>query len=119
MDAINSSHSAELPAAQAATAQGQLAAYFERFQSRLAPGNCRHIQTLMRVAQVLSQAASGAMQLGPAPAGGSAANPGSSAAPGGGGSSSSTGSVLTVNGFLLRTGLDNLNLFKLVRWGLY
>lgn len=56
--------------------------------------------------QVLSRAASGAMQLAPACGGGTGAGP----AAGG------TGTVLTVNDFLLRTGLDNLNLFKLVRW---
>lgn len=52
VDAINSSHAAELPEAAAAAAHRQLAAYFRRFQPRLAPSNCRHIQTLMRCAQV-------------------------------------------------------------------
>jgi Rad3-related DNA helicase len=52
VEAINGSHSAELGAAAAGAARRQLAAYFERFAPRLAPANCRHIQTLMRVAQV-------------------------------------------------------------------
>lgn len=52
VDAINSSHSAELSAGAAATAHSQLSAYFQRFQPRLAPGNCRHIQTLLRAAEV-------------------------------------------------------------------
>lgn len=52
MDAINSSHAAELTEAAATAAHRQLSAYFQRFQSRLAPGNCRHIQTLARCAQV-------------------------------------------------------------------
>lgn len=38
VDAINSSHSAELSAAQASAARSQLAAYFERFRTQLAPG---------------------------------------------------------------------------------
>lgn len=149
MDAVNSCHSAELSAAQAATAHRQLAAYFQRFQPRLAPGNCRHIQMLLRVAQargaggvqavcsrgtqvgtpparardgpvhpptsacrpnalqVLTQAASGATRL---------AAPAADAGLVDGGSSSAGGAVLTVNSFLVLTGLDNLNLFKLVRW---
>ncbi|PSC69979.1 putative ATP-dependent RNA helicase DDX11 [Micractinium conductrix] len=105
VEAINSSHSAELTAAAAAAAHRQLSAYFSRFQSRLAPGNCRHIQTLLRVAQVLSQAASGATQL---------VQPGSATAAAASGGA--CGGVLGVNDFLLRTGLDNLNLFKLVSY---
>ncbi|PRW20458.1 putative ATP-dependent RNA helicase DDX11 [Chlorella sorokiniana] len=118
--AINSSHAAELPEAAAATAHRQLSAYFQRFQSRLAPGNCRHIQTLARCAQVLSRAASGALPLAPAsaPGGSSAALPsgGDGGSGGGNTAAASGGVVLTVNDFLLQTGLDNLNLFKLVSY---
>lgn len=64
--------------------------------------------------QALSQAASGAVQLGLCAGAGGGTSGGTS----GGSSSSSGGSaggcVLTVNDFLLRVGLDNLNLFKLV-----
>lgn len=210
MDAINSSHAAELTEAAATTAHRQLSAYFQRFQSRLAPGNCRHIQTLSRcaqvgcasclravaglgwtgtrfnpmvapsncrrlrmrsrgaqeglrercawglavrqvarrpeevarllppgptpvptagmsrphsTAQVLSRAASGALPLAATSASGGAAagapskghGSGGSGSTGGNGASASAGAVLTVNDFLLQTGLDNLNLFKLVR----
>lgn len=249
MDAINSSHAAELTEAAATTAHRQLSAYFQRFQSRLAPSNCRHIQTLSRcaqvfcayyslvfgcigckgtrpvpvppgarqllphpsartrrigvfgttwgscltgtrpvqprtdtwrlppppnalmrrsggaarqgagwrlavrqvacrpeevarllppgptpvptagmsrphsTAQVLSRAASGALPIAPTSASGGAAAgaPGKghgssgSGSTGGNGASTSAGVVLTVNDFLLQTGLDNLNLFKLVR----
>lgn len=65
--------------------------------------------------QVLSQAASGAMQLAPGHLAQQSA-PGSSAPAAAAGSASQpSASVLTVNNFLLQTGLDNLNLFKLVR----
>ncbi len=61
--------------------------------------------------QALSQAATGATQLTPA---GSMNRPGRNV-PAGSSRDGQAGSVLTVNDFLLRTGLDNLNLFKLVR----
>lgn len=38
VDAVNSSHSAAITATQLQAASTQLAAYFERFQARLAPG---------------------------------------------------------------------------------
>ena len=52
VDAINGSHSAELSAAAAGASWRQLDAYWRRFQPRLAPANCRYMQTLLRVAQV-------------------------------------------------------------------
>ncbi len=61
--------------------------------------------------QVLSKAASDVMQLAPV----SAAGGGSGPFAFGDAGSVAGGFVLTVNDFLLRTGLDNLNLFKLVR----
>jgi len=38
VDAINSTHSAELTATQVAAAHSQLAAYIDRFRAQLAPG---------------------------------------------------------------------------------
>ncbi len=57
--------------------------------------------------QVLTQAASGTTCL---------AAPAADGAPGGGLKGNADGAVLTVNDFLVLSGLDNLNLFKLVRW---
>jgi chromosome transmission fidelity protein 1 len=101
VDAINSSRSAALTAATAAAAARQLAAYFDRFRTRLAPGNARNIQSLLRVAEALARAAAP-----PAPA--PAAPPAAAAAPPPG------GRALTVNDFLFSTGLDNVNMFRLV-----
>eukprot|EP00887_Chlorella_sp_A99_P000340 scaffold13.g340.t1 len=102
-DAVNSSHSAELTSAQAATAHHQLAAYLSRFAAQLAPANCRNIQLLIRVADTLAKAA--------AAAAGQAAP---SAGTGGGGQGQ--GRVSTVNDFLFRAGLDNVNMLHLVRY---
>lgn len=78
-------------------------------------GNARHLQTLMNVAATLGR------QMTPLPAAASVTvvhhhqqqqSGGSSSAQ----ASGSSGAVVqTVNDFLLSSGLDNLNLFKLVR----
>lgn len=87
VDAINSCHSAQLSAAQAATAHRQLSAYFQRFQPRLAPSNCRHLQTLLRVAQARAgrggevQAVAGALRL-PRRRQGTVSQPGIACTPG-------------------------------------
>lgn len=39
VDAVNGAHGAALSRGQLAAAQGQLSAYYERFRTRLAPGN--------------------------------------------------------------------------------
>lgn len=103
----------------AAAAHAQLSAYFARFQSRLAPANCRHIQTLTRATGALARAAAAGLGAAGSGSGGgsAAAAAGGAAAGGGGGQAAGAGVVLTVNAFLLATGLDNLNLFKLVRCG--
>lgn len=65
---------------------------------------------------MLSRTASGAQPLTPSSApGGSGSSSATSAGGSGSGAAASGGAVLTVNDFLLQTGLDNLNLFKLVR----
>jgi chromosome transmission fidelity protein 1 len=104
-DAINGSHSAELHASTAETAHRQLAAYFDRFRTQLAPVNARNVQALMRAADALAKSAGGG-------------NTGRAAAT----TTTTTtdapapaAKALTVNDFLFSTGLDNVNMFQLVR----
>ncbi|GAB4815219.1 hypothetical protein N2152v2_002265 [Parachlorella kessleri] len=123
VDAINSTHSAELTATQAAAAHTQLAAYFDRFRAQLAPGNAVHLQTLQRVIATLcryldsSTTSNHAQQ----PAGTNSQQhsvPMGCAVGGKGGGMPMEAAVvvLTVNDFLLQSGLDNINLFRLVRY---
>jgi chromosome transmission fidelity protein 1 len=101
-DAINGAHAAELAGSQASAAAAQLTGYMDRFRGRLAPGNARHIQMLIRAAETLATAAAGGgNRVGGAR--GAAAQPQSQAR------------AVTVNDFLFASGLDNVNLFKLVR----
>jgi hypothetical protein len=89
--------------------QRALPASLPAWPAALRAGNCRNIQTLVRVAAALWAAAGPQQQ--PPGAGAATPNAGHS-----GSSSGSGGSVLTVNEFLLSTGLDNVNMFKLCRW---
>ena len=93
-DAINGAHSAELSSSTASTALHQLEAYFERFRTQLAPGNARNIQAFIRAAEALSKIAS---------ASSTTAN------------KIQTKTAWTVNDFLFSAGLDNVNMFQLVR----
>lgn len=105
-DAINGSHSAELHASTAETAHRQLAAYFDRFRTQLAPVNARNVQALMRAAAALAKSAGGSGTAGAnAPTATTTAT--ASAPP--------TAKAVTVNDFLFSTGLDNVNMFQLVR----
>lgn len=99
-DAINGSHSAELHASTAETAHRQLAAYFDRFRTQLAPVNARNVQALMRAADALAKSAGGG--------GGGGATMATS-------TSSAPAKAVTVNDFLFSTSLDNVNMFQLVR----
>jgi chromosome transmission fidelity protein 1 len=99
-DAINGSHSAALHASTAETAHCQLAAYFDRFRTQLAPVNAKNVQALMRAADALAKSAGGgAARASQAPSSAAAA----------------AAKAVTVNDFLFSTGLDNVNMFQLVR----
>ncbi|BDA42655.1 ATP-dependent DNA helicase DDX11 [Coccomyxa sp. Obi] len=91
VDAVNNVHSALVSAQQLATAQSALDNYFQRFRSVLAPGNSKHIQTLICLASTLQRCWD---------------KPTACAGP----------SVQTVNDFLFSMELDNMNFFRLIRY---
>jgi len=74
-------------------------------------GNSRHIQTLLGLARTLL----GCLEAGLPDRPPCAAAQRPTARPGGPGSEDPTTRVLTVNDFLFATGLDNINLFQLLR----
>ena len=82
-------------------AHRQLMAYFERFRTQLNPTNARNIQSLMRASEALSKAAGGGSI--------NTSTDGSSR------TQSSQAKTFSVNDFLFSTGLDNVNMFQLVR----
>lgn len=87
-------HSAELSFTTASTAARQLAAYFQRFRTQLAASNARNVQTLIRVAEALAGVAGiDEETTGKGP----------------------SATARTVNDFLFSTGLDNVNMFQLIR----
>jgi len=77
----------------------QLAGYFDRFRTRLAPGNARNVQALARVAGALAGLAQGGGRLHYAST-----------------TTTPTAKAYTVNDFLFASGLDNVNVFQLVRY---
>ena len=97
-EAVADAHSAVLTGPALAAAASSLDAYMARYRSRLAAGNARHLATLLTVAKALHKAVGA---LPPPP-------PGSDAAPG--------ERVLRLNQFLLSSGIDHINLFKLARY---
>ncbi|KAK9843489.1 hypothetical protein WJX81_005623 [Elliptochloris bilobata] len=111
VDAVSACHSAVLRAPQAAASLRALSAYHKRFRGCLAPGNSQHIQTLTLLARTLLDTLEKGLpstkpragQLGPP-------------ATTGGNPTAAPARVLTVNDFLFATGLDNINLFQLLRY---
>lgn len=104
-----------------ACAQRQVSAYLERFRAVLSPSNAQQVQLLLRVAAALLARLAGRGRRGAA-----AAAPGASAAeaeaaaaataqgPRGGGGGGAC--VCRVNQLLFDLGLDNINMFHLLRW---
>ncbi|KAK9816819.1 hypothetical protein WJX72_005361 [[Myrmecia] bisecta] len=103
VDAVNGAHSALVSRCQLAGAHAQLSSYHECFRARLAPGNSKHIQTLLQLAQSLLDGLTSpaGMTVGSGPARSTAA---------------SQLCIQTVNEFLFSTGLDNVNMFRIGRY---
>lgn len=93
---------------QLVTVHGQLRGYLTRFADRLAPGNRRHIQTLLALTAAflrrLRLAKDGTVMAS------SSTSPATSA------DASATGEVSTLNDFLFSLAIDNVNLFRLERY---
>ena len=107
VDAINQAHSADLSLRQLAAASEQLAEYWERFRTRLAPGNARHIKTLLLLCRALHRRVDG---------GGASAAATAATSQGGGQSPLPSAEALRVNEFLFSLGMDNVNVYKLQRY---
>ena len=94
VEAINASHSVQLSLRSAIFAAKQLESYFQRFRKQLSPGNARNVQALHSAAITLSNVFSNFKEDG-----GDLQN----------------ARVMTVNEFLFKAGLDQINMFQLVR----
>ena len=99
IDAVNNVHSCEVSFGALQAAHAQVAGYFGRFQTRLAPGNSRHLQSLLKLAQAFIKCVKGNLLAAPA-----------------GGAGAAEHSVCEVNAFLTALNVDNINLFRLVRY---
>ncbi|XP_053742276.1 ATP-dependent DNA helicase DDX11 isoform X1 [Synchiropus splendidus] len=98
-DTLSCIHSAELNGAQLCRAHSQLSQYADRFRSRLKAKNLMYIKQILFVIEGLVQALGGKV----------GQNPQSQTI--------QTGTeMLTINNFLFKARIDNINLFKLERY---
>ncbi|KAK9792715.1 hypothetical protein WJX73_001436 [Symbiochloris irregularis] len=104
VDAVHSVHSAALTHQQLQSASAQLSAYMQRFESRLAPGNSQHLQALTTFTERLLQRSE------PISGHESVQKTHNNA------NEPSTTCLQRINEFLFAAGLDNLNLFELIRY---
>jgi hypothetical protein len=90
-----------------------VAAYYERFRAVLSPANAQQVQLLLRVTAALlgrlSRAAGGGGGGGAAGVAAAPARPQPAEAGGG-------ACATRVNALLFELGLDNINMFQLLRW---
>jgi chromosome transmission fidelity protein 1 len=107
LDAVNASHGASATGEQLRRAERMLGMYLARFRDRLLPANAQRVQMMLRVASALA----GVVEAGGGGGGGAACAPSSSAA-----AAAATPRVTSVNDLLFGLGLDNINLFELLRW---
>ncbi|XP_049580009.1 ATP-dependent DNA helicase DDX11 [Syngnathus scovelli] len=98
-DTLSCIHSAELSGAQLCRAHSQLSQYAERFRSRLKAKNVMYIKQVLFVIEGLVRALGGKV----------GQNPQSQ-------STQAATEMLTINNFLFRAQIDNINLFKLHRY---
>jgi len=106
LDAVNGAHGASATEGQLRRAEGMLGAYLARFRDRLLPANAQRVQLTLRVASALAGAVASGDRGGGGASGGPAAAPAAAAA----------ARVTTVNDLLFGLGLDNVNMFELLRW---
>jgi chromosome transmission fidelity protein 1 len=113
LDAINGAHGCGVTGAQLASVQRQAAAYHERFKGVLSPPTARQVQLLLKVVGALLGWLAGRGGGGGGGGGEKRERQGSPPAGGGGGEG---GGAMRVNQLLFDSGLDNINLFELLRW---
>ena len=113
VEAVHGAHGATLTGRQIAAVRAMLSAYLDRFRSRLAPGNLRHLRTLVALAAAFERALSDG---GAAPAAAATATATASSRGEGAGSIPATfGEIRTLNDFSSRAA-DNVNVFALTRY---
>jgi chromosome transmission fidelity protein 1 len=135
LDAVNGAHGACASGGQLRKAADMLEAYLARFRDRLLPANAQRVQMTLRVASALAGAvmegvvedggrkggAVGGTPAAAAEAPGAAPRPppaaaAAAAAPSPSSSTAAAARVMTVNDLLFGLGLDNINMFELLRW---
>ncbi|XP_035381632.1 ATP-dependent DNA helicase DDX11 [Electrophorus electricus] len=99
IDTITTLHSAEVNGAQVCRAYSQLMQYCERYRSRLKAKNLMYIKQILFVLEGLVRTLGGKVGLNPVAQ-----------------STQSGTELLTINDFLFRAQIDNINLFKVQRY---
>ncbi|XP_053356497.1 ATP-dependent DNA helicase DDX11 isoform X1 [Clarias gariepinus] len=98
-DTITALHSAEITGAQLCRAHSQLSQYCNRYRSRLKAKNLMYIKQILFVLEGLVRTLGGKVGMNPVTQ-----------------STQSGTELLTINDFLFRAQIDNINLFKLQRY---
>ncbi|KAG9272975.1 ATP-dependent DNA helicase DDX11 [Astyanax mexicanus] len=98
-DTITALHSAEVNGAQLCRAHSQLSQYCERYRSRLKAKNLMYIKQILFVLEGLVRTLGGKVSLNPVT---QSTQPGTE--------------LLTINDFLFRAQIDNINLFKVQKY---
>ncbi|KAF7699344.1 ATP-dependent DNA helicase DDX11 [Silurus meridionalis] len=98
-DTITALHSAEVSGAQLCRAHSQLSQYCDRYRSRLKAKNLMYIKQILFVLEGLVRTLGGKVGLNPVT---QSTQPGAE--------------LLTINDFLFRAQIDNINLFKVQRY---
>ncbi|XP_072551300.1 ATP-dependent DNA helicase DDX11 [Salminus brasiliensis] len=98
-DTITALHSAEVNGAQLCRAHSQLSQYCERYRSRLKAKNLMYIKQILFVLEGLVRTLGGKVALNPVTQ-----------------STQSGTELLTINDFLFRAQIDNINLFKVQKY---
>ncbi|TRZ02600.1 hypothetical protein DNTS_016289 [Danionella cerebrum] len=99
MDTITNIHSTEISGAQLCRAHSQLSQYCERYRSRLKAKNLMYIKQILFVLEGLVRTLGGKM----------GQNPNTQ-------SSTAGSELLTINDFLFKAEVDNINLFKVQKY---
>jgi chromosome transmission fidelity protein 1 len=100
-EAVADAHSAVVSGPALDVATSSLDGYLARYRSRLAAGNARHLATLLTVARALAKFLRAGLSAG---SGGTTPH------------DSGAERVLRLHDFLLASGLDHVNMFKLARY---
>jgi hypothetical protein len=126
---LSRSLSHSLTRAQLGAAATALAAYLDRFRTRLSAGNRRHLQTMLLLARSFLKAVDGASASPACSAASASASASASTSAASASASASTSAaaaaavaanpvsrILRLNAFLFEAGIDNINLIRLQRY---